>query len=585
MTSLLATEPLPQPAAATAAQPVVLIDGVPEPGLSVVAYAAEAPLDERTAELSVTPALWVRRRSLLHRPCAVALPHALSDGAIRWEVLAVGALELPKRPRRVGTDSRRLRFVDAWSDRLRRPVGSGWELTDASGLPEQVPAARLLNGDDANRSHGRYIVNGRSVYVFERGGTAWTVGDALDTLAAFADTPLRPDLLAPELRDQRLTQPIDLAGTLGDALRTLVGSAGLHVRVDHWRSGGGFHSAYTVAPVSAGRRFRLPWGGRGAGVSRVSRVDVTRSSAPPRRWVMRGARPVVEATFDLVGGWDPALEGQPDAEYGRSTSSDFTEFGAVHRRWVLNEDGAFSSAPFNRGPAFDLAALFDDPASVPAPLRLGPCLAQDTSGRRLSPVVEVSTDSGSAWSRYEGMVSMMQDRAGVVLEDATLPTAVLAAAQSSQLRVRVTATLRSPRVLEYTRWQGNPFVGPGPDRVIVAGDAYRWQRVDSTSIHANAIDLGELDADEADDRAALRRDLLERMSSTGNDIASGTVELIGAWPTIGVGDRLLDLGGPGVGLDGLPTVIEAQAVRVGSVRVRFGVSGEGRGPVTRLSAG
>lgn len=565
--------------ATTAARPVVLIDGVPELGLSVVEYRADAPLDARRAVVAVSDAsLWARRRTLLHRSAVVALPHALSDGSPRWEVLAQGALRLSRRDRWAGVDTRTLELEDGWSARLDRPMGAAWAVW-AQGLRAE-PAARLGVGGGANRSHERYEINGRSVYVIEPGGAAWTVGEALDSLSAFAAIDLATDLLPQTLRADRLPIKMDLSGSLGEVLRRLLGAAGCRVRADRWWVGGETHGALAVVPGDAGRRFALPWGG-GGGVSRVGRVDVEKEHAPPRRWVLRGDRPIVEATLALVPGWDAALGGLADSEYGRATSSDFSRLGAVYRHWVLNEDGAYTGPPFGQGPVFDLAGLFDDPRVVPAPTPVGECLVHDDSGRRLGPVVEVSTDSGASWSRYAGEAAVMRDRAGVVLDDAVLPAGVLSAAKSGQLRVRVTGTLRSPRALERARWRGNPFAGAGPDRVIETGGAYRWARVDASSIHADALDLGELEADEVDDRRALEEALLDQLSRDhGGGTAAGRVELIGAWPTLGAGDRLVDVGGPGLDAEGVATAVSDAAVRVASVRVRFGVGGDA--PVTRL---
>lgn len=572
----------PMPAAASAARTVVLVDGVPEPGLVVRAYRADAPLDTRRAEIGVTDeSLWRDRGALLHRPAVLALPHALSDGSPRWEVLVEGTLRTAGRDRRAGADERTLELVDAWADRLERPAGMGWALTP-DGLATD-PAAALRLGDAANRSAERYTVHGRSVHVIDNtSGEAWTLGDAIDTVAAFASIDLVTDLLPTAHRAARLSTTLDPSQPPGEVLRRLLGAAGWRVRIDRWRGGGASRGVVAVVPVCAGRVFALPWGAGAPGsvappgVSRIRRTDLHLDHAPPRRWVARGGRPIVEATFELVPAWDPALAGAPDAAYGRATSSDFTTYGPVFRRFVLNEDGAFTGPPYHHTPAFDLAALFDDPLVLPTPLPIGPCLVRDGAGRRLPPVVEVSTDSGATWVRYAGEARAMRERAGVVLDDAVLPAGVLAAGQGGTLRVRVTGSLRSPRALERARWRGNPFAGPGPDRLVELGEAYGLRRVDASSIHADALDLGELDADEADDRRALERALLERMSrEPGGARADGRVELIGAWPGVAPGDRLADLGGPGVGADGVPSAVaDTDALpRVASVRVRFGTEG------------
>ncbi|MFI4860975.1 MAG: hypothetical protein ACIAXF_09875 [Phycisphaerales bacterium JB063] len=581
MSRFVTATPVPLASAAPVSRPVVLIDGVPEPGLYAVEFDAAAPLDARSARLGVSQELWSARRMLFNRPATLAVPHGLTDGASRFEVLAHGVLRMPAHRRRSGVDERVLELVDDWALRMERPIGLVWAW-GSQGL-EQVLDGRLGLGALANRSRDRHVVDGRAVYLLEDSGEPWTLGDAVDTLAAFADLPLDTTMLGDAFRRRRLAVTLDLTQPVGDVLRRLLGSASCMVRCERLRVGQVIRVAQAVLPASAGRRFWLPWGGSDAGGTRVSRVSLTEEVTPSRRWVLRGARPRVESTFTLVPGWDPSLAGEADAAYGRSTSSDFALYGPVFRRWVLNEDGAFSSAPYLSGAAFDLAGLFDDPRVVATPIRFERCLTRDDSGRAIEPVVEVSTDGGAAWVRYAGSASLLLDRAGVLLEDAVLPPAVLSAGQSGLLRVRVTATLRSPVALEQARWRGNPFTGAGPDRVIERGDAYRWQRVDGASIHAGAIDLGELSADEVDDRPGLLTDLLEQMSGDPGAGVSGEVVLLGAWPTVGVGDRVLDLGGAGVGAGGVPTAIEEDTAVVAGLRVRYGV--EEGGPTTRLVLG
>ena len=578
MSSSVSVIPTPLTSAAPAAQPVVMIEGVPVPEMHAMSYVAAAPLDARSVRCGVSTALWERRHTLIQRRACVALPHALSDGSTRWEVLASGVLRLPKHHRRSGTDDRTLELVDDWAERLDRPIGAGWAW--ASGALERVASVVLGVGDSANRSHKRHAINGRSIYITERGGAAWTVGEALDTLAAFADISLETRALSQKARAARLPLSLKLDAPLGDALRRLLGSAGWVVRAAHWRVGLIERASQAAVPASSGRRFSLPWGADQAWASRVAKVDVRSLGEPPRRWIMRSATPEVESTFTLSPGWDPALEGQPDAAYGRSTSTDFSRLGSVYRRWVLNEDGAFSSSPFTAGPAFDLAALFQDPFVVASPLRIGTCLTRNPSGRRLAPIVQVSIDSGATWSRYEGSANLLQDRAGLLFEDDVLPAAVLSAAKTGQLQARITGTLRSPRPLEQARWQGNPFARTGPDRLIERGRAYRWQRIDNASIHADAIDLGELEADEVDDRLAMMQDLLAAMSSQQGAGLEATVELIGAWPTISPGDRVLDVGGPGLNAQGDPTSVSHSPARVAEVRIDF--AGHGNTPLTRL---
>jgi hypothetical protein len=56
----------------------------------------------------------------------------------------------------------------------------------------------------------------------------------------------------------------------------------------------------------------------------------------------------------------------------------------------------------------------------------------------------------------------------------------------------------------------------------------------------------------------------------GSDATPGQAVLSGAWPTLRVGDRLLDLGGPGRNARGASTAVERDTAVVTEVVVRFG---------------
>jgi hypothetical protein len=198
----------------------------------------------------------------------------------------------------------------------------------------------------------------------------------------------------------------------------------------------------------------------------------------PIRFIAEAAGPVVESTFALVGGWDAADEALADGEYSKSGSSDFEAVANVFRLWVLNEDGAFTAEPFDRGPAFDLTTLFDDGRAIePQPLRFGHALSQDAAGRSVGVVVEMSIDGGASWSRYPGTASVLSDRAGVYLADDALPAGFLAAVRGGVGKIRVTATLRNPLPLQSVRWRGNPFTGAFRTQRLKLGDAFGWRRV------------------------------------------------------------------------------------------------------------
>ena len=103
--------------------------------------------------------------------------------------------------------------------------------------------------------------------------------------------------------------------------------------------------------------------------------------AAPRRYVARGDRKIYESTFDLVAGWDAALESYDPDGFSPGLNPDFVAVRDVFRKWVLNEAGGYTAAPYSRSDPPDLSALFEGSSYVRRPRRLLPCLSRDSLGR------------------------------------------------------------------------------------------------------------------------------------------------------------------------------------------------------------
>lgn len=519
--------------ATEASSPIVLVNGAPDPALSVISITLTGPLDDRQATLHCSDP----DAAPYDAEVTVAVPHVLTDGEVRWQVLVSGRLAQDRHDRSAGTDTDRFELRDRLSDVLSGTIDQlgPWESDEPS------------------------------------------VGDVLSRLSALTDAELVlaccEDLLAVkvDVSSARLIKAI-LGSTLIDQ--------GLSIEQSLLLDGQQARRVLTVLPIRSGRRVALPWPNREGRGGAVRSVSVDRQARPPRRWVAQGDRPVVEDTFTLLPGWDPSLQGQPDSDYARVTSSDYSRFGSVYRAWVLNEDGAYSGTPFEPGPAFDAGALFGQPGAIRSPLRFGLCLTQDAAGRRLDPIVESSTDSGATWSAYPGQAQLMNDRAGVLLTDDDLPVGILSAAKASTLRLRVTASLISPNAIEATRWDGNPFAGPAPTRVIDFGERYQWAFVAPTSIHADAIDAGSLTADTADDRRDLRQKLQQHIQAQPGPEITAKLELAGAWTAFRPGDRVADALGRGVAIDGNASCFATRDAVIQQIDLTFGVSNNA--PRTRL---
>ncbi|MCC6681770.1 MAG: hypothetical protein IT445_12785 [Phycisphaeraceae bacterium] len=523
-------------------RPMVLLDGVIEPRLNVLKVEMTGPLDERLALLSMTGPMPAAQQWLIVQALR------LCDGQIRRRVLVHG-----KWPRWI--DSDRIELRGAWSELLDEPL-------------EQVPTLDregslvLQSGGwlAATRSDGGHDVDGRQVYVLQHEGAAWTVRQALESVSAFAGLALNLSALPRETADAPLVAPIDLSLSLRRVLEQVLEPYGLCVTRDLSYEGHSLIERRNVRSLSRGRCVRMRWARENQPLGEVLRMSKRNPRAGSRLWLAQAGGPMVESTFPMVGGWDPNLEGAADDEYDRSAGSNFSLYANVYRHWVLNEDGAYSGEPFNRGVAYDLAGLFRESAVAPTALRFLSCVTLDDAGRGRDPIVEFSTDGGLNWSRWAGRLQMLSDRAGVYLNDTTLPAAFLSAAKAGSARVRVTASLRSPLPVSVQRWQGNPFTGLLPPRRLDLSKMFTFRHVDPSSIHYDDVGNGALIADERDDGSAMTKWLIDRMWRCQQSLSSregqATLKLLDADVVVHPGDQLLDAGAAARDLDE-----QAQALR------------------------
>lgn len=569
---------------------VVLIDGIPEPRLVVREHRVQGPLDRRQATLAVAAAdsrpaqSALMARWLNTQQATLAVPIRLVDDQVRWSVLVNGRLETTDTQDSARSQQRLLTLVDQWDTELDKTIGSVWWQTEEGLLFDDSRPAVMRVGDRANRSDQVWSIGDQRVYVFQDQGQAWTTGTALAAVNALAGLRLSLRLLPVATRDAALQRAVDLSAPLDRVLTQLLQPHGLVIERDLAWEGGVVTQRRAVRPVVNGRRARLSWAGDGRRLGEVRRVRSQHPTPAAQQWAAQADGWVVESTFELVHGWDTSLVGQPDAVYSKADHEDFATFANVYRLWVLNEDGRFTGAPFHQGAAFDLTAFFNDglePAARhgtirPRPLRFEDGLTLDATGTRRGVTVEISTDGGSNWSTYPGVVVVRDDRAGVYLDDATLPLAFLAAAKSGDAMVRVTASLRSPIPVRVRRWAGNPFAGSEPPRRFDLGGAFRFQRVGAQSIHFDEVNSGQTQAVQADETGAMTHWLIQRMEreSRSQHVTTGTpgraeLLLAGAWPMLRVGDRLMSTAGQGQDAAGGAEAIDTAAVVVTELRCQW----------------
>ncbi|MEM1353384.1 MAG: hypothetical protein AAGH88_00725 [Planctomycetota bacterium] len=514
-----ATPALDPDASSPSTLPVVLVDSRPEPGLAVTQWQAESPLDRRAALVQGT-------RPAGDPQITLAIPHRLNDGQVHWQALLSGRLQDQTTERSVGEERTAILLNDAWAQQVDRALTPGQRnrMTDVQTMRELL---EVLN---------------RTLPDFESCGISSAVLDQRIDLGL-------SDTLSPARVLERVCSRFDL-----------------RCRTDITRTHSGERRVTRLLPADRGRPITLPWA-RG-GVGRVALVRGETAPTRALRCIALGSPPRLEDTYTLTPAWDPALQSQPDLQYDPQTSTDFSRYARVFRGWVLNEDGAFS------GPMYDANAAFYLPTGNPTPpLRLTDCLTTDATGQRLEPVVEYSVNTGVDWQPLSGDFDLMDDRAGVLVTEPTLAAGWVTAGKTGDLLLRVTATLVGDSPIQAERLIGNPFLGEPTTQASDFGDAYRYDRVAAGSLHDTAIQAGDLFANQRDDRAALGDTVLDEPSPIGVR-ADLRVELIGAWPALQPGDRVLDPVAQGIGLDETPVLLGGQPGRVQRIETRFAASGQ-----------
>ncbi|MFW6059385.1 MAG: hypothetical protein ACODAQ_04345 [Phycisphaeraceae bacterium] len=568
-------------------EPLVFVDGALEPRLRVASLTVEGPLNERRLVLASAAAVEDGTLAALwaHRDVLVAMPYRLVDDQQRWSVLARGEMQRAMRHRAAGLEQQQWELHDQWTRALAQPVDHVWWATHEGALTS-LDCGTLLPGPGGNRSPQTFDIHGRKVHVPQVRGERWTVGSALATISALGELRLSLHLLPRLLREATLLHAVDLAQPVGDVLRQVVEPYGLIVQRTIRREGRTVTEDRHVRALQHGRPVRLRWAEIARPLADALRIDLAAPLDAAQRWIVEASGWQIESTFELVGGWNPALEGEADAAYDRTQSNDFARYANVYRHWVLNEDGRFSAAPYNRGAPFNLAAFFGDSGVRAQPLPFRSCVTLDDTGEPRLPVVEISTDSGQSWSQYPGRAVVQRDRAAVYLDDDALPGTFLTALQSGSARLRVTASLRSPQPVRRVRWRGNPFAGRRTARVLKVGEAFQFRRIDVGSMHHGDVQSGALATRAIDQRQALDAWLVERLREAEQRAEAalegrGRIELAGAWPWLRIGDRLIEASAPRRDATGGAEAVTRRGAVVTSLHVRFPVT-EQSGPRTTV---
>lgn len=532
-------------------RPIVLLDGVPEPNLMVRELTIDGPLDERAmlldASLSMTAA---SLRTACRRHATIVLPTRLSDGTFRWPVLAAGELTIANVERSSDRRRQRLRLIDTWTRQLSQTLGQTWWQVDGGLMTRDPAGVRIGPARSTGRSTHKWRIHERDVYVLEVSTTAWTVATCLDMLAAGMGIALLLTHLPPDIAREPIDVDLKLDQPFSDILRRLLDAHGLLLRRELRWEAGRTHGYIGVRPIDRGRPIALAWPADLHAQSPVLEVISEGQPIVSRAWIATAEPQRVESTFLLHPAWDPAAENAllPDTTFSRVENPGFPAYANVYRLWVLNEDGRYTQPPYQLD-TFNLAQFFGDAGVGLQPLAFEDCLTLDDASLHRTPIVEIRTNTAEDWVIYPGEVSVLRDRAGVYLGDATLPTSILAAARAGTLAIRVTATLTSPHPTKITRWQGNPFAGSQPPHRLSVAGQFRFMRVAPQSRHAAGLAAGLLTASQANDHYAMITWLTRRMRRdrrrTDERLGRARLRLLDPMPLLHIGDRIRHAGGPG----------------------------------------
>ncbi len=365
--------------------------------------------------------------------------------------------------------------------RLDRPVHGRLCRRDDGELLWRPEVALGFNGPGSLAHPATCAYGGRTLRTFalnDAEGGLWSVGEILAYLLAVhgpgdVAAPGRQALLA--LAGEVYPEPLPLTDRpLRQALATVAEQAGLRVRAAQGEQAGLGLEIYRPGQQGPRRRLFVQGVGRGGhGVGRAAVRLGSQAGAPPV--VALGSATRYELTLELQGAWDPAAVPDRYRDCVRSQSADWPACQDVFRRWVLNETGRYSGAPWNLAPA-DLASVDAEAFALEHPRPLGPCLSTDAAGSAAGVVVEVSLDGGAAWTRYAGHVLLAERQCAVYLSDDALPGEVFAAGRAGTLRLRVTGTLTGDVPLRYE----HPGSGEAPRTLRMPG--LRREVVHATSV-------------------------------------------------------------------------------------------------------
>ena len=514
---------------------------------------AKAPLHEATFQLLDMPQNGDRRTVAIGSDIRVlweSQVHHHDAQIISWPVFDGQIVDMR---RDIDSDSDRLMVTaqDRISNRNDTRIHDAVVVGDTAGTV--TISSVCFNPDgQGNRSDRKTLINGRQCYGFQHNpaeAQQWTYAQAITyvILRYFGGHALSPAMeqVLQALTEQRQMRDVSIGGlTPLKALERLCDRAAVSyslVLVN--TSENSCRSRLVFHRIGKGRVIPLGIADAGATLNLSStqpqqvRIDHPQAAATTRITAM-GAPMRAEATWTLVHGWDQGLEDFEDFErYSPLTNTDFLSVQHVFRKWVLNETGTYTNAPFNQTDVPDLAGLFGHKHQTTMPRRFWPCLTCDSTGASLGYYLEVSYDNGLTWGPYDGPFKNLLDECGIYLSCSQFDIALWNALRKGWLQFRMTAAIDDDRNLSVQAADGpvDSWV-PVHDETILMTTECRYEFVSDYSMLKYRDDLQQpAPVDDRDRMAQAIRDRLENIHAYS---VHGSLTLPYVNPELRCGDRI-----------------------------------------------
>ncbi len=408
----------------------------------------------------------------------------------------------------------------------------------------EAKGVSLVFNEDGNGNASRFSVlrNGNKSRLFSADSNSvyWTCSGVVEYLFAEYVLPgaisMPPVELIDTVMDGAVCDELDVEGdSLMDALVKVCDISGVSFKfVPCENIGSSRISFYRVGQC---RRVELDMQieGEVLNLSKTQIGKIKRASSfwpITHRYYAMGEKKIFESTFELVGAWDPALEGRTQAEY-ETSHIDYPQVVDVYRKWCLNETGEYSTAPYNRGDMFDLSRLDGKAIFLGGQRRFTDSISTDQDGNSYGVYGEISYNSGANWEKFDGACATLSNECGLTVSGNSLGTDFYNAAIAGLLRFRVTAAVVSDGRLMAS-------VADGPvgsvvevcDYLVNAGGLFEYRKVCGGSIFYP--DRGGID-----DSEKLIGALRKSANRVVNTIETIDIETPFVRTTISVGDRVV----------------------------------------------